>query len=128
MNAEPGRVAVPTWPLMWAYAFPTSMFAIAILPGFNTLYSGHGGPAWFLALMAFPVMIGLLLTFVYTAPATERRACWRVVRKSFAVFLSLAFPASIAGAASIHASFGLSIQPWALWVLLATPVGLLLFL
>ena len=113
--------------LWWAYGLPACMFAIAILPKFNVLYSGHGGPAWFAALLSFPVMAILLLTWVFKAPASDRRLRWHIVGKSFVAFLVLAFPASMAGAASIRASYGLSMEPWALWVLLATPFGWFLF-
>ena len=116
------------WLVWLAYAFPCAMFAIAIVPGLNRLYSGHGGPAWFLALLAFPVMSAALLVEVLTTPTVDRPKRWRAVGRSFLLFLVLAFPASVAGAASIRASYGLTVEPWALWVLLATPLGVVLFL
>jgi hypothetical protein len=113
--------------VLQAYTPPAVLFAVAIVPGFNVLYSGHGGLAWFLGLLAFPTTVLLLVRAGRSKVGLTRGAQWRFVAQSFAVFLVAALLASAAGAASIRNSFGLTLRAWDLWILLATPFGWLLF-
>jgi hypothetical protein len=43
--------------LVAAFSFPIAMFVLALIPGLNFLYSGHGGPAWLLIPLCFPSVI-----------------------------------------------------------------------
>lgn len=109
-----------------AYLPQAVLFGAAIVPGVNSLYSGHGGVGWLLGLLAFPATALLLLKAALSAVGLERRAHWRLLALSFAIFQVCAVLASIAGAAALRSSFGLTLRPLDLWILLATPFGFLL--
>ncbi len=54
--ASAGRSPSPSFwrEVMRVYGFPMVMFALAIVPGLNFTYSGHGGPSWFFVPLCFP--------------------------------------------------------------------------
>jgi len=44
------------------YGFPMAMFVLAIVPGLNFTYSGHGGISWFFVPLCFPWVIVRILS------------------------------------------------------------------
>jgi hypothetical protein len=97
----------------WAtYAFPLAMFALAISPTTNPLYSGHGGPAWLIAPFCSPYIF--LRTALKTMRGPKERRRW--YRRFFAVsipfYMLLALPLSWAATTSIESHYGLEVSPW----------------
>jgi len=48
------------------YGFPLTMFALAIIPGLNFTYSGHGGPCWFFIPLCFPYVLVFAIIRLFT--------------------------------------------------------------
>jgi hypothetical protein len=100
------------------------MALLAIIPGCNLLYSGHGGPAWFILPLVFPYAL-LRLYFVYrSAPKEQKGFAKRFVFSSLGIYLPLSFLAAVLGAASIRDTLGLQVEPLSFWGMLTQPVGL----
>lgn len=59
--------------VMTAYWFAVFMALMAIVPGCNFLYSVHGGPAWFLLILAFPIAV-LRLTWLFITTQRSEKA------------------------------------------------------
>jgi hypothetical protein len=104
------------------------MIAMAMTPGCNVMYSGHGGPAWFVLPFAFPATLLTLFRAFRAAPHHERAQTKRFIVMSLAVYVILAFVGAHAGAASIRRSFGLEVPPLQLWGLLLSPFGWVVFI
>lgn len=89
------------------------MFALAIIPGLNFTYSGHGGISWFFAPLCFPWAIVRML--IKIAKGSEASGLWykRFFKITIPSYVVIALPLSWAAAASIHMTFGLPISTWA---------------
>lgn len=57
-----------------AYGFAFVMFAIAIIPGLNFTYSGHGGFSWLLIPLCFPYVV--LRAAIKIVQGAEDRRKW----------------------------------------------------
>jgi hypothetical protein len=110
------------------YVFPAVMAIIAIMPGLNFLYSGHGGPAWLLLPFAFPVTLAKPIMAVRAADAAERPRVRRFVVQSLGAYALVSFGVAHAAAASVRFSFGLDVNPMTFWALFLSPFGLVAFL
>jgi hypothetical protein len=121
-EAAIGRHAFDFWrELRRSYGFPLTMFTLAIVPGLNFVYSGHGGPAWFLIPLCFPyVLLRALFKLVRTANETRL-----LHAKFFAVtipcYIAMAFPLSWAATTSLHNTFGLTIPTWSFIAIMISP-------
>lgn len=103
------------------YRFPIVMFALAIIPGLNFTYSGHGGISWFFVPLCFPWVIVRIL--IKIAKGSEVSVEWY---KSFfkitvPSYIVVALPLSWAAATSIHMTFGLPISTWSFFALMVSP-------
>jgi len=111
-----------------AYSFAFVMGLAAVIPGCNFTYSGHGGPSWLLLPFVFPVAVtSLFLTYRATA-AEHRKATFRFIAISLGVYGVGTLLLSLAGSASIEATFGLAVQWWALWAFFFFPLTIPLIL
>ena len=111
-----------------AYSFAFVMGLAAVIPGCNFTYSGHGGPSWLLLPLVFPVAV-VSLFFTYRASAPERRgATFRFIAISLGAYALGTLLLSVAGSASIEATFGLPVQWWALWAFFFFPLTIPLVL
>jgi hypothetical protein len=103
------------------YGFPLVMFALAIIPGLNFTYSGHGGPSWFLIPLCGPYIVLRGIIKLIAAP-TETFA-WYL--KFFALtipsYIALAFPLSWAATTSLQHTFGLTIPVWTFMAIMISP-------
>jgi hypothetical protein len=107
-----------------AYLFALVMALIAIVPGCNFLYSGHGGVAWLVLPFVFPMALCRLALWWYRAPRTERPIVLRYSLASVLIYLVAAFGFAYAGANSIQHTFGLRVEPAAMWGMFTVPIGL----
>ena len=114
-------------PLFWsevrsAYSFPIVMFALAILPGLNFTYSGHGGIGWLVIPLCFPWVV-LRALFKITQGPQERRRWYKTFYKaSIPLYIALALPLSWAATASIRNTFGLGVSTWTFFAIMISPV------
>ena len=110
------------WETCATYGFPMVMFALAIIPGLNYLYSGHGGIAWFFVPLCFPyVVLRALLKITLTrGPARQWYKVFFVI--TIPSYIILAFPLSWAATTSIRETFGLPIPVWSFLGLMVSPV------
>ena len=103
------------------YRFPMIMFGLAIIPGLNFTYSGHGGPCWFIAPMCFPwVIVRILIKIAKGSEASSRwyKSFFKITIPSY---IAIALPLSWAAATSIRVSFGLPISTWTFFAFMVSP-------
>jgi hypothetical protein len=103
------------------YGFPIMMFALAIIPGFNFTYSGHGGISWLVAPLCFPwvVLRALIKTMrVSGASRTWYKGFFKITIPSY---IAIALPLSWAATTSIRTTFGLPISTWSFFALMVSP-------
>ena len=103
------------------YRFPMVMFALAIVPGLNFTYSGHGGPSWFFAPLCFPWVIVRIL--IKIAKGSEGSRSWykSFFKITIPSYIAIALPLSWAAATSIRMTFGLPISTWTFFALMVSP-------
>lgn len=106
-----------------AYGFAVVMAVIAIVPGLNFLYSGHGGPAWLLLPFVFPVALLRLYLAIRRSPAGERSEVKRFAVLSIVAYLPLSLGASYLGCVSIERTFGLPVGMLTMWGMFTMPFG-----
>lgn len=130
----PGRLATPSAvlardnisPNFWRevvklYLFPMVMFALAIVPGLNFTYSGHGGISWFLAPLCFPWVIVRILINIARGSEAARKWYKRFFKITIPAYIAIALPLSWAAATSIRMTFGLTVSTWAFFALMVSP-------
>ena len=106
--------------LLATYGFPLLMFALAIIPGFNFTYSGHGGISWLIVPLCFPYVI---LRAAIKISRKGEAGKWN--RKFFKItlpsYIALALPLSWAATRSIHSTFGLEVSIWSFFGIMVSP-------
>jgi hypothetical protein len=103
------------------YSFPTVMFSLAIIPGLNFTYSGHGGISWFFVPLCFPwVVVRILIKIAKGSEASSRwyKSFFKITIPSY---IAIALPLSWAAATSIRMTFGLPISTWTFFALMVSP-------
>jgi hypothetical protein len=103
------------------YRFPMVMFALAIVPGLNFTYSGHGGISWFFAPLCFPWVIVRIL--IKIAKGSEASCKWykRFFKLTIPSYIAIVLPLSWAATTSIRMSLGLRISTWTFFALMVSP-------
>jgi predicted membrane protein DUF2207 len=122
--------AVPTGsgpsPIFWReviklYRFPMVMFALAIVPGLNFTYSGHGGFSWFLVPLCFPWVIVRILIKIAKGSEESRRWYKSFFKITIPAYIAISLPLSWAAVTSIRMAFGLQVSTWAFFALMVSP-------
>lgn len=113
-------------PIFWRevirlYYFPMVMFGLAIIPGLNFTYSGHGGPSWFLVPLCFPWVIVRILIKIAKGSEASRKWYKGFFKMTIPSYIALALPLSWAAATSIRVTFGLPISTWRFFALMVSP-------
>ena len=106
---------------MRVYGFPIVMFALAITPGLNFTYSGHGGISWFVVPLCFPwVVLRAVITIVRGSEASRSwyKGFFRITIPSY---VALALPLSWAATKSIGMTFGLRIPALKFFAIMVSP-------
>jgi hypothetical protein len=107
---------------MAAYGFPIVMFALAIIPGFNFTYSGHGGISWLVVPLCFPYVTVRALIKI-TRGAEERRRWYKgFFKATIPSYVALALPLSWAATTSIRNTFGLPVSTWSFFAIMVSPI------
>ena len=106
---------------MRVYGFPMVMFALAIVPGLNFTYSGHGGPSWFFVPLCFPWVIVRIL--IKIAKGSEASSRWykNFFKITIPSYIAISLPLSWAAVTSIRMAFGLPISTWTFFALMVSP-------
>jgi hypothetical protein len=107
--------------VMRAYGFPIVMFALAIIPGLNFTYSGHGGIGWFIVPLCFPVVIVRALVKITKGSEASRNWYSGFFKTTVPSYIALALPLSWAATTSIRTSFGLSVSTWSFFAIMVSP-------
>ena len=103
------------------YRFPMIMFGLAIIPGLNFTYSGHGGPSWFFVPLCFPWVIVRILIKIAKGPEASSRWYKSFFKITIPSYIVIALPLSWAAATSIRMSFGLPISGWTFFAFMVSP-------
>ena len=114
---HPGFVAE----LFRAYGFPLVMFALAIVPGANFSYSGHGGPSWFFLPLCFPTVVARAAIKILRSGGETRDWYKKFFKTTISIYLVSAYPLSWAATTSIRMSFGLTIPAWRFFLIAVSP-------
>ncbi len=104
------------------YGFPMVMFALAIVPGLNFTYSGHGGISWFFVPLCFPwVIVRILIKIAKGSEASSRwyKTFFKITIPSY---IAISLPLSWAATTSIRMTFGLPISTWSFFALMVSPI------
>jgi hypothetical protein len=104
------------------YAFPFVMFALAIIPGLNFTYSGHGGLSWFVTPLCFPWVILRAIASILKGPDASRTRYKRFFLTTIPAYVVLALPLSWAATASLRSTFGLSISTRNFFGIMVSPL------
>jgi hypothetical protein len=104
-----------------AYGFPITMFVLAIIPGFNFTYSGHGGISWLLIPFCFPSVIVRALIKIRQGSEESRRWHEGFSKVTVPAYIALALPLSWAAVTSIRDAFGLSVPMWEFFAIMVSP-------
>jgi hypothetical protein len=107
--------------VMRVYGFPMVMFALAIVPGLNFTYSGHGGISWFFVPLCFPWVIVRILIKIVKAPEASRRWYKNFFKITIPSYIAISLPLSWAAVTSIRMTFGLPISTWTFFALMVSP-------
>jgi hypothetical protein len=116
------KIASLTWS---AYGFAAVMAFLAIIPGCNLAYSGHGGPAWLILPFVFPVALLRLYLHYRLAPKEQKAFAKRFGFASVGAYMPLSLGAAFLGAFSIGKTIGLPVEPLPLWGMFTLPFGLI---
>ncbi len=121
----PADDAPPTPPflreVLRVYWFPLMMFCLAIVPGFNYTYSGHGGISWLIIPLCFPWVCGRACLRIFRGPEALRGRYRAFYAKTIPAYVALALPLSWAATTSIQKSFGLAVSPWSFFAIMVSP-------
>jgi len=104
------------------YSFPIAMFALAIIPGFNFTYSGHGGISWLIVPLCFPCVILRALIKITKGPEERRKWYKGFFKATIPSYIALALPLSWAATASIRTTFGLPVSTWSFFAIMISPI------
>ena len=107
--------------VMRVYGFPIVMFALAIIPGLNFTYSGHGGISWLVVPLCFPLVILTAVITVTRGSEGSRRWYKSFFKMTIPSYVALALPLSWAATASIRMTFGLPISTWSFFAIMVSP-------
>lgn len=106
---------------MRVYGFPMVMFALAIVPGLNFTYSGHGGPSWFFVPLCFPCVIVRILIKIAKGSGVSSTWYKSFFKITVPSYIAIALPLSWAAATSIRMTFGLTISTWTFFAIMVSP-------
>lgn len=123
MNKLPLLAQFSVFTLAYGPAFLLGL--VAIIPGTNFLYSGHGGPAWLLLPLALPFAIAVLIAAIQFGPVAERSARQKLALYSLIAYAPLSLLMAAAGAYSIRSTFGLPVDTFEFWTVFMSPLWLL---
>ena len=125
-GTSPEPAEVSSAPIFWrevvrAYWFPMVMFALAIVPGLNFTYSGHGGVSWLFVPLCFPWVIARILIKIAKGSEASQKWYKRFFKLTIPSYIAVALPLSWASATSIHLTFGLPVSGWMFFALMVSP-------
>ena len=103
------------------FAFPFVMFALAIIPGLNFVYSGHGGIAWFLIPLCCPYVLGSAIVKLAKAQRPALAGYIRFYAIAILGYVVVALPLSWAATASLRSTFGLQVPVLHFWAIMISP-------
>lgn len=91
------------------YGFALVMFVLAITPGLNFTYSGHGGPSWFFVPLCAPYIFLRAMIRIIRSTREVRSSVVNFFAITIPCYILLAYPLSWAATTSIRNTFGLTI-------------------
>jgi hypothetical protein len=103
------------------YGFPLTMFALAIIPGLNFTYSGHGGPSWFFIPLCFPYVFLRGIIKLIVSPGETFAWYGKFFVITIPSCVALAFPLSWAATASLQHTLGLTIPIRSFMAIMISP-------
>ncbi len=101
--------------VMTAYRFAAFMAMMAIVPGCNFFYSSHGGPAWLLLMLAFPIAVLRLIWLFITTKRSEKKRMAQVILSSLVIYAIVSLCVSYIATWSLERTFEVSLPPLEFW-------------
>lgn len=122
MNPREDSVQSKLWhKAVRVYGFPFFMFALAIVPGLNFTYSGHGGISWFLVPLCTPWVLAQATLKIAKASGEDRGWYLRFFRFTVPCYIAVSLPLSFAATTSLKSTFGLQISTWQFFAIMVSP-------
>jgi len=103
------------------YGFPLVMFVLAIVPGLNFSYSGHGGISWLLVPLCSPWVVLRVLIKTLKASGESRRWYVRFFKITLPSYVAIALPLSWAATTVIRLTYGLEVSTWMFFADMVSP-------
>jgi hypothetical protein len=103
------------------YFFPIIMYALAIVPGLNFTYSGHGGFSWLIVPLCFPWVTVRILIKIARGSEVSSRWYKTFFKVTIPSYVALSLPLSLVAVTSIRMSFGLEVSTWAFFAIMVSP-------
>jgi hypothetical protein len=103
------------------YGFPLTMFALAIVPGLNYTYSGHGGPCWLVLPLCAPYIFFRALIKIIKSPNEMSSVLIKFFAATIPLYVALAYPLSWAATNSLQHTMGLTIPVWTFMAIMISP-------
>jgi hypothetical protein len=110
------------------YGFAIILILIALIPGLNLAYSGHGGPAWLLLPFTLPFAIFRMIMDYKIGDGKKRSFCILFSKITLPIYVLITYPLSVLAAQSIESSLGFYFDSIEFWMLLNMPLGGVYFL
>ena len=103
------------------YGFPLVMFALAIIPGLNFTYSGHGGISWFIIPFCAPWVA--LRALVKTLKASGAMRVWyvRFFKITVPSYVAISLPLSWVATTALRLTYGSEFSTWKFFADMVSP-------
>jgi hypothetical protein len=103
------------------YGFPLAMFALAIIPGLNFTYSGHGGISWFIVPWCAPWV--LIRAIVKTLKARGEMRGWyiRFFKITIPSYVAMSLPLSWVATTALKLTYGSEFSTWKFFADMVSP-------
>jgi hypothetical protein len=109
------------------YGFSFVMLLLAVLPGLNFAYSGHGGLAWFFIPLCGPWVTLRALYKIWHASGTTRKWYLWFFKVTFPAYIVSSLVLSWLAAMALQSTYGSTFPVRALFLDMVSPIPLWYF-
>jgi hypothetical protein len=103
------------------YGFPLVMFALAIVPGLNFTYSGHGGISWFIVPLCAPWVLLRALVKMLKAPREMRDWYIQFFKITIPSYVAVSLPLSWVATTALRLTYGSEFSTWKFFADMVSP-------
>jgi hypothetical protein len=123
MRKRATRRITPLGMFLGAHWLGVLMAIAGMVPVLNRLYSGHGGLAWFVLPVVFPLAVATYVVTYWLSEAKDRPLLRDTMKRSLIAYVMFTLSGSFVASLSIGASYGLELPPLQLWGMFFFPLN-----